>query len=112
MKCYNGNSRGISLSANLLNAFKVPVVFAESLLKRTNSTFGDKLVFADVEKRAGKLVFSAQENDNDQCALVFVESSFNLDGDDPCGVAYGVEIQQAAVIHDENVDEYRGMGMY
>lgn len=113
MKCFHGNSRGISLAAKILRAFSLPVVFAESLLKQANSRFGDKLVFADAVKLDGKIVLSAQANEDDNRALIVFEYSSGQTDDDHGERFFDrTHLHNATLIHDERCDDYHGLGVF
>lgn len=113
MKCFQGNTRGIGISKPLSSGMQMPVVFADSLYLRGNASFGDKIVFADAEKREGKLILSAAASDDDSRALVFFQSDDmkdDTDADDCFRDSF--EANGAEILHQERVDQYYVMGLY
>lgn len=112
MKCYSGEHRGILLSSNTLKGLRVPVVFDESLLREPTARFGEELVFADAQKRDGKIILSAEQKDDGQ-AFVAYQSVEGLSVDDLNDeITYQIDTAGATILHNEDYSRYLGFGTY
>lgn len=111
MKCFQGNQRGIAISANTVASIQAPVLFAESLLKSATSRFGDRLVFADFEKRGEKVVLTAQADDDDKRAMVFYHFDHGTTEESNDKLEHATSLRSAQMLHSEVTDHYHGLGL-
>jgi len=112
MKCFSGSSRGIVPDKSWLSKLRVPVVYDESILRDPTATFLGKLVFADVEKRDGKIIFSAQQADDGVAIIDYgvLEGLGEDDLDD--AITHDIVVSNATIIHSEESAQYLGFWTY